>query len=165
MLFFIHKISKKIFLQQNSSHKNRYEICFLLNNKLFKFPTIYNISDPFAYQLVAGTQVGSVSFESVKGVADGEIENPDLVKNFLPGSKNFVLAGGYRGTEPYETGDQNAFDDIHGHGSHVAGSIAGNGKMLGVAPNTGIRSYRVFGQSTVESAWIFNAMIGTIFWL
>lgn len=74
-----------------------------------------------------------------------------------------MLAGGYRGTEPYEMGDQNAFDDIHGHCSHVAGSIAGNGKMLGVAPNTGIRSYRVFGQSTAESAWIFNAMIGTIF--
>ncbi|CAM5196886.1 Subtilase family protein OS=Ureibacillus acetophenoni OX=614649 GN=SAMN05877842_105152 PE=3 SV=1 [Ureibacillus acetophenoni] len=53
----------------------------------------------------------------------------------------------------------NAFDDLHGHGSHVAGSIAANGAMLGVAPDTGIRSYRVFGTGSAESGWIFAAMI------
>jgi lantibiotic leader peptide-processing serine protease len=109
----------------------------------------------------ASFELGTGSHEVVVGIIDTGIDrdHPDLVKNLLPGSKNFVPAGGFMGTEPYETGDVNAFDDIHGHGSHVAGSIAGNGAMLGVAPNTGIRSYRVFGLSSAESAWIYNAMI------
>jgi lantibiotic leader peptide-processing serine protease len=109
----------------------------------------------------ASFELGTGSHEVVVGIIDTGIDrdHPDLVKNLLPGSKNFVPAGGFMGTEPYETGDSNAFDDIHGHGSHVAGSIAGNGAMLGVAPNTAIRSYRVFGLSSAESSWIYNAMI------
>ncbi|GAA0318990.1 S8 family serine peptidase [Bacillus carboniphilus] len=105
--------------------------------------------------------LGTGSHDVVVGIIDTGIDrdHPDLVGNLLPGSKNFVPAGGFQMTEPYETGDPNAFDDIHGHGSHVAGSIAGNGAMLGVAPDTGIRAYRVFGASSAESGWIFNAMI------
>lgn len=109
----------------------------------------------------ASYELGTGSHDVVVGIIDTGIDrdHPDLVGNLMPGSKNFVPAGGFQGTEPYETGDTGAFDDIHGHGSHVAGSIAGNGAMLGVAPNTGIRAYRVFGLSSAESAWIFNAMI------
>jgi subtilisin family serine protease len=92
-------------------------------------------------------ELGTGSHDVVVGIVDTGIDrdHPDLVGNLLPGSKNFVPAGGFRGTEPTETGDINDYDDEHGHGSHVAGSIAGNGAMLGVAPNTGIRAYRVFG--------------------
>lgn len=106
-------------------------------------------------------KLGTGSHDVVVGIIDTGIDrdHPDLVKNLLPGSKNFVPSGGYQGKEPYENGDQNAFDDIHGHGSHVAGSIAANGAMLGVAPDTGIRAYRVFGASSAESAWIYAAMI------
>jgi subtilisin family serine protease len=106
-------------------------------------------------------KLGTGSHQVVVGIIDTGIDrdHPDLVKNLLPGSKNFVPAGGYLGTEPYESGNPDAFDDIHGHGSHVAGSIAGNGAMLGVAPDAGIRAYRVIGGSSAESAWIFAAII------
>ena len=106
-------------------------------------------------------KLGTGSHDVVVGIVDTGIDrdHPDLVKNLLPGSKNFVPAGGFAGKEPYETGDPAAFDDRHGHGSHVAGSIAGNGAMLGVAPDTGIRAYRVFGTSSAESAWIYAAMV------
>ncbi|MDZ5471868.1 S8 family serine peptidase [Bacillus sp. 31A1R] len=106
-------------------------------------------------------KLGTGSHNVVVGIVDTGIDrdHPDLVGNLLDGSKNFVPAGGFQGTEPNETGDINAFDDRHGHGSHVAGSIAGNGAMLGVAPNTGIRAYRVFGTGSAESGWIYNAMI------
>ena len=50
-----------------------------------------------------------------------------------------------RGTEPEETGDINNINDINGHGTLVSGSIAANGELKGVAPDTGIRAYRVFG--------------------
>lgn len=106
-------------------------------------------------------KLGTGSHNVVVGIIDTGIDRDhrDLVKNLLPGSKNFVPAGGFDGKEPREKGDPNAFDDRDGHGSHVAGSIAGNGAMLGVAPDTGIRAYRVFGTSSAESAWIYAAMI------
>ncbi|RWR12632.1 peptidase S8 [Siminovitchia fortis] len=106
-------------------------------------------------------KLGTGSHNVVVGVIDTGIDrdHPDLVKNLMPGSKNFVPAGGFQGTEPYENGDPNAFDDLHGHGSHVAGSIAANGAMLGVAPDTGIRAYRVFGTSSAETSWIIAAMV------
>ncbi|MGM8215126.1 S8 family peptidase [Bacillaceae bacterium W0354] len=102
------------------------------------------------------------SHDTVVAVIDTGI-NPfhiDLAPNLVAGSKNFVPAGGFRGEEPYETGDPNNFIDLHGHGSHVSGSIAGAGNgMYGVAPDLGIRAYRVFGTSSAESAWIYKAMI------
>lgn len=106
-------------------------------------------------------KIGTGSHNTVIGIIDTGIDrdHKGLVKNIMPGSKNFVPAGGFRGREAYETGDINAFDDLHGHGSHVAGSIAGDRAIVGVAPNIGIRSYRVFGKSSAESAWIINAMI------
>ncbi len=106
-------------------------------------------------------KLGTGSHDVVVGVIDTGIDrdHPDLVGNLLPGSKNFVPAGGFQGTEPEETGNPDAFDDLNGHGSHVAGSIAANGGMLGVAPDTGIKAYRVFGKSSAESGWIFAAMI------
>ncbi|WP_170008502.1 S8 family peptidase [Bacillus fonticola] len=109
----------------------------------------------------ASYELGTGSRDVVVGIIDTGIDrdHPDLEGNLLPGSKNFVPAGGFQGTEPTETGDPDAFDDKNGHGSHVAGSIAGNGAMLGVAPDTGIRAYRVFGTSSAESAWIYKAMI------
>lgn len=109
----------------------------------------------------ASYELGTGSHNTVVGIVDTGIDrdHSDLVGNLLPGSKNFVPAGGFRGNEPYENGDINAFDDLHGHGSHVAGSIAGNGAMLGVAPDMGVKAYRVFGRSSAESGWIYAAMI------
>ncbi|PKR77971.1 peptidase S8 [Halalkalibacillus sediminis] len=110
----------------------------------------------------ASYDISTGSHDTSVAVIDTGI-NPthiDLAPNLLDGSKNFVPAGGFRGTEPNETGDPGNFVDLHGHGSHVSGSIAGAGNgMLGVAPDLGLRAYRVFGTSSAESGWIYNAMI------
>lgn len=109
----------------------------------------------------ASYELGTGSHDVVVGIIDSGIDrdHPDLVKNLLPGSKNFVPAGGFQGLEPKETGDPGAFDDLDGHGTHVAGSIAANVAMVGVAPDTGIRAYRVFGTNAAEIAWILDAIV------
>lgn len=82
----------------------------------------------------------------VVGIIDTGVvqDHPDLNKNLL-GGKNFVPTGGIDGSDLTETGDPTDFEDRNGHGTHVAGTIAGNGQILGVAPEVGFKSYRVFG--------------------
>jgi lantibiotic leader peptide-processing serine protease len=104
----------------------------------------------------------SGSHDIVVGIIDSGIDlnHPDLQANLLPGSKNFVPALGIYGVDLSETGDIYDVQDRNGHGSHVAGSIAANGMMLGVAPNMGYRAYRVFGaEGGAYSAWIMEAMV------
>ncbi|MGD8192232.1 S8 family peptidase [Brevibacillus ginsengisoli] len=95
--------------------------------------------------------------KAVVGVIDSGIDfnHPDLKGNFL-GGQNFVPAG----VDDSETGDPNDVLDRDGHGTHVAGSIAGNGKVKGVGPNLGIRSYRVFPENgNAPTAWIVDAVV------
>ncbi|QHE53685.1 S8 family serine peptidase [Pontibacillus sp. HMF3514] len=104
----------------------------------------------------------SGSHDVVVGVIDSGIDlhHPDVQKNLLPGSKNFVPAGGIYGVDTSETGDVNDVQDRNGHGTHVAGSIAGNGAMLGVAPDVGFKAYRVFGaEGGAYSTWIMDAIV------
>jgi len=77
----------------------------------------------------------------VVAVVDTGIDalHPDLAGNYLYG-KSFV------------PGYANGGEDGFGHGTHVAGTIAANGRVNGVGPGLGLASYRVFdpaGQSTV----------------
>jgi subtilisin family serine protease len=94
------------------------------------------------------------SHQTVVAVVDTGIntEHPDLVGNLL-GGRNFVPDSlGVVYPDDYE--DQN------GHGSHCAGAIAGNGRILGVGPNLGIKAYRVLdagGSGMID--WIVNGMI------
>lgn len=100
---------------------------------------------------------GSVTHKAVVGVIDTGIDanHPDLKANFL-GGVNFVPAG----AGPGETGDPNDIMDRVGHGTHVAGSIAANGRVKGVGPNLGIRSYRVFpAEGGAYTSWIAAAII------
>ncbi|TFB24400.1 peptidase S8 [Filobacillus milosensis] len=105
----------------------------------------------------------SGSHDVVVGIIDTGIDlnHPDVSKNLMDGSKNYVPAGGMYGVDESETGDINDIQDRNGHGTHVAGSIAANGAMLGVAPDVGYRAYRVFGaEGGAYSAWIMAAIIG-----
>lgn len=104
----------------------------------------------------------SGSHNTVVGIIDSGIDlnHPDVLKNLLPGSKNYVPAGGIYGADMSESGNVNDVQDRNGHGTHVAGSIAANGAMLGVAPDVGYRAYRVFGaEGGAYSTWIMQAMI------
>lgn len=109
-----------------------------------------------------GTEAeGKGTHKAVVGIIDSGIDanHPDLKANFVDG-KNYVPKGGYNGDVPAETGDKANVTDTNGHGTHVAGSIAGNGKIKGVGPDLGIRSYRIFDASgSAPTAPIVEAIV------
>lgn len=90
------------------------------------------------------------SKETVVGIIDTGLDfnHPDLKNNAdLAGSKTFV------------PGTTDAWDK-NGHGTHVAGSIAANGKVFGVGPDLTVRSYRVFGATGgAQQSWITDAIV------
>lgn len=94
----------------------------------------------------------------VVGIIDSgvDINHPDLVNNFL-GGKNLIPAGFKNDSS--ETGDINDVNDRLGHGTGVAGVIAANGKIKGVAPNIGFKSYRIFNSSGETNATICSSAI------
>jgi subtilisin family serine protease len=70
-----------------------------------------------------------------------DAEHPDLAGNYLYG-KSFV------------PGYPDGGEDGNGHGTHVAGAIAANGRVIGVGPGLGLASYRIFdptGQGSVDT--------------
>jgi subtilisin family serine protease len=71
-------------------------------------------------------------------------------KNFVP--KNF-------NDDKTETGNPDDIEDRFGHGTYVAGNIAANGRVKGVAPNIGLKSYRVFDANKNTDATIISAAI------
>ncbi|AET70541.1 subtilisin-like serine protease [Desulfosporosinus orientis DSM 765] len=89
---------------------------------------------------------GTVIHKATVGIIDSGIDlnHPDLKSNII-GGQNFVPAGAEG--DPTETGDPNDYRDRLGHGTHIAGLIAANGKLKGIGPNLGIRAYRIFSAS------------------
>ena len=65
----------------------------------------------------------------------GCIQHPDLINNII-GGKNFTSEG-----------SETDYNDLNGHGTHVAGIIAGNGKVMGVAPNAKLLILKVLDKS------------------
>ncbi|WP_315069551.1 S8 family serine peptidase [uncultured Clostridium sp.] len=94
----------------------------------------------------------------IVGIIDSGIDtiHPDLVNNFL-GGKNLVPANFE--DDSSEIGDPEDVTDRIGHGTSVAGEIAGNGRIKGVAPNIGFKSYRVFNQKGDTTATICASAI------
>jgi len=66
--------------------------------------------------------------------------HPDLKANFK---------GGYNAID-----DTNDPVDEHGHGTHVAGTVGANGRIIGVAPAVSIYSAKVFGKGNSTSTTI-----------
>lgn len=118
-------------------------------------------NDGKSYDLETGgykNKDGSITHKAVVGVIDTGIDesHPDL-KNNIIGGRNLVPAG----MDESETGDPTDIKDRNGHGTHVAGIIGANGKVNGVGPDLGIRSYRVLysEQALGLPAWIIDGII------
>ncbi|MBA2871390.1 hypothetical protein HNQ85_001660 [Anoxybacillus calidus] len=77
-----------------------------------------------------------------------DFNHPDLKNNIVSPGKSFV-------PNVHDT------EDNIGHGTMIAGTIAANGKMLGVGPHLGIVPYKVMDnwEDGAESAWIVKAII------
>lgn len=86
----------------------------------------------------------------VIGIVDTGVDSthPDIRDNYMFG-KSFV------------PGRNNAGEDLQGHGTFVAGMIAGDGRVKGVGPGLGVASYRVFGDQQTTSLSIVSKAIVT----
>lgn len=75
-----------------------------------------------------------------------DFNHPDLASNIVGAGKSFV---------PGITTTQ----DYLGHGTMVAGVIAANGNLQGIAPNVGLVPYKVFHTDAADSMWIIEAIV------
>jgi lantibiotic leader peptide-processing serine protease len=130
-------------------------------SKQWDIQHLTNNGKSFAIEKGGTESNGKVTHKAIVGVIDTGIDagHPDLSANFV-GGKSFVPKGGYSGDDPSEKGDKTDVLDREGHGTHVAGSIAGNGKIKGVGPDLGIMAYRIFDSSgSAPTAPIVEAII------
>ncbi|TMW72872.1 S8 family serine peptidase [Alteribacter natronophilus] len=99
----------------------------------------------------ASHDVHSGTHDVVVGVIDTgfDFDHPDLKDNII---------GGPEGSRTFVPGTEDSWDN-QSHGTHVAGTIAGNGRMKGVAPDAGLKSYRVFNTGGAQQIWITDAII------
>jgi lantibiotic leader peptide-processing serine protease len=86
-----------------------------------------------SWNMEGGTGKSTNGKDVVVAIVDTGIDytHPDIKNNYAYG-KSFV------------PGITSAMDE-DGHGTHVAGSIAGNGRVLGIGPQLKVAAYRVFG--------------------
>ncbi|MDA1476767.1 S8 family serine peptidase [Bacillus changyiensis] len=71
-----------------------------------------------------------------------DYKHPDLKKNFGPYKGYDLVDNDY---DPQETPAGDPRGGATSHGTHVAGTIAANGKIKGVAPDATLLAYRVLG--------------------
>ena len=86
---------------------------------------------------VGGTGAGPGPGAQVAVLDTGIARHPDL-----------TIAGGHNCT----SSDASAWGDVHGHGTHVAGTIGANGALVGVAPGTPLYAVKVLGDDG-DGAW------------
>lgn len=103
-------------------------------------------------------ELGTGNHDVVIAVIDSGVktDHPDLENNFM-GGENFIPEG-FNGDDS-ETGDSDDLEDRLGHGTYVTGSIAANGRIKGVAPDIGFKSYRVFDSKGNTNAIIMSQAI------
>lgn len=77
---------------------------------------------------------------------------------FGPGYK---VVGGY----DFNSGDSDPMDESaldSGHGTHVAGIVAGNGDVEGVAPEAQLTAWRVFGNAPTTESMVIEALAAAV---
>ncbi|MFS0882370.1 S8 family serine peptidase [Metabacillus niabensis] len=86
--------------------------------------------------------------EVTVAIIDSGIDSnhPDLKENIVGKGKSFIP-------------DEESIEDDIGHGTMVAGIISSNGKLKGIAPNTGITPYKVINKDGGHSTWVIQAII------
>jgi major intracellular serine protease len=95
------------------------------------------IEVPYGVRLCEAPEVWNEHNEQGEGIVVAVLDtgidttHPDLIPNII-GGRNFTPEG-----SPED------FTDNNGHGTHVAGTIAGNGKIKGVAPKAKILTCKV----------------------
>jgi subtilisin family serine protease len=92
-------------------------------------PSVWSLADPSGNPLTGAGEVVAVIDTGV------DYTHPDLGGCFGPTCK---VVGGY----DFYNGDPDPMDD-NGHGTHVAGVIAGSGVLTGVAPEAKLLAYKV----------------------
>ena len=105
-------------------------------------------NDGASWKLPGGTGKSVDGKDIVVGVIDTGIDytHPAIKANYAYG-KSFV------------PGYPDAMDQ-DGHGTHVAGSIAGNGRIMGIGPDLKVAAYRVFGPTgEAETSHIAEALM------
>ncbi|EMJ6445238.1 S8 family serine peptidase [Bacillus cereus] len=134
---------------------NKYQVSINENTKTSQWDMEKVTNNGESYKIFPGTKNVSVAI-----IDSGlDVKHPDLKNNVLSGSKNFVPVGGFRGQELNEDGKKDRIDDLMGHGTQVAGQVAANGVIKGVAPGVGVKAYRVFGEREAETIWIIKAIV------
>ncbi|MBP3039897.1 S8 family serine peptidase [Bacillaceae bacterium Marseille-Q3522] len=125
--------------------------------QMAKKQNITAISPVYTYQIKQEDNIELIGSEIVRGVFDDnhqrltgkgitigiidtgvDYSHPDLSRNFK-GGRDFVDMD----NDPMETISRGEGSTLHG--THVAGVIAANGKMRGVAPEAAIIAYRSLG--------------------
>lgn len=133
-------------------------------NKIQDDNTDVNLYNTYQWDIKRVTRDGesfklnSGNHNIVIGIIDSGIkkDHPDLEKNFM-GGKN-LLPKRFNDDET-ESGNPDDVEDRVGHGTYVAGNIAANGRVKGVAPNIGFKSYRIFDSKKETNAAIVSSAI------
>jgi subtilisin family serine protease len=102
-----------------------------------------------------GTRTGLYGAGQVVAVCDSGLDRgskTDLHPDFMDGS------GLSRVREIFRQGDFNSSQDILGHGTHVAGSILGNGQQSGADPATNFFPDTSFSGMAPRAALVFQAV-------
>lgn len=138
-------------IQPLSSSKNYVDE--YTNPKKIQWDVIRTTNNYESHRKAKGSHSHSV------GIIDSgiDINHQDLVDNILS-IRNFV---------PHQFPNQDGefkvdplyMKDYLDHGTQVAGQICANGEITSIAPNTGIKIYRVFGEREGYNIWIIDAII------
>ena len=131
------------------------KIITLFPNKKIFTDEILNIKLDKSLELIKATYVQNFTFDNGKKLTGSNItiavidtginyNHSSLGGGFGPG---FKVIGGY----DFVDDDNDPFDE-HGHGTHIAGIIAGASSIQGISPNVNLLAYRVVGYNGLVRA-------------